>query len=282
MCFTIYEKYSWLLNCYVLVRQYVLCFRVVKRNYGLQDFFTENHWNKILKNWQISLGDLNSVEISELLNYDEQVRNKILPLSILALKTILISSSLSRKMIDLKIESPCFTQDEKLLKLFWKNVKAKKRHEISIMSKICYETAVKTDCFYIVDIGSGLGHLSRLLNYGYGFKVCTIEAQEVLSQQTKILDEEFETILEKKFKGCLKYHKTVHINEKIQADVTVNEFLTIIKNAFNVDHDDFKFGIAGLHPCGDLGATLLKLYNECSKAQFINIVGCCYMKLSTQ
>jgi hypothetical protein len=56
MCFTIYEKYSWLLNCYVL------------------DFFTENHWNKILKNWQISLGDLNSVEISELLNYDEQVR----------------------------------------------------------------------------------------------------------------------------------------------------------------------------------------------------------------
>lgn len=155
MCFTIYEKYSWLLNCYVLVRQYVLCFRVVKRNYGLQDFFTENHWNKILKNWQISLGDLNSVEISELLNYDEQVRlgevsksvwskniqvglyrNKILPLSILALKTILISSSLSRKMIDLKIESPCFTQDEKLLKLFWKNVKAKKRHEISIMSKV--------------------------------------------------------------------------------------------------------------------------------------------------
>jgi hypothetical protein len=98
----------------------------------------------------------------------------------------------------------------------------------------------------------------------------------------RILDEEFETILEKKFKGCLKYHKTVHINEKIQADVTVNEFLTIIKNAFNVDHDDFKFGIAGLHPCGDLGATLLKLYNECSKAQFINIVGCCYMKLSTQ
>jgi hypothetical protein len=130
-------------------------------------------------------------------------------------------------MIDLKIESPCFTQDEKLLKLFWKNVKAKKRHEISIMSKICYETAVKTDCFYIVDIGSGLGHLSRLLNYGYGFKVCTIEAQEVLSQQAKILDEEFETILEKKFKGCLKYHKTVHINEKIQADVTVNEFLTV-------------------------------------------------------
>lgn len=49
-----------------------------------------------------------------------------------------------------------------------------------------------------------------------------------------------------------------------------------------MDHDDFKFGIAGLHPCGDLGATLLKLYNECSKAQFINIVGCCYMKLSTQ
>ncbi|RZC33283.1 RRNAD1, partial [Asbolus verrucosus] len=240
-----------------------------------------HHWDKLPLNWQISLEDLNPIQIAELLDYEAPMKGKMWPLSLLALKSILVTTSLPRRMVNLNIESPCFTKDEKLLKLFWKNVKAKKRHEILIMSKICYQSANATNCFYIVDIGSGLGHLSRILNYGYGFKVCTIEAQELLSHQAKKLDHEFEKILEKKYRGCLNYHRTVHINEKIQSNITVEEFLMIIKNAFNIDHDDFKFGIVGLHPCGDLGATLLKLYNKCSKARYINIVGCCYMKLST-
>ena len=31
-------------------------------------------------------------------------------------------------------------------------------------------------CSYVVDIGAGQGHLSRLMTFGYGFKVTTIEA----------------------------------------------------------------------------------------------------------
>ncbi|XP_044256471.1 protein RRNAD1 isoform X2 [Tribolium madens] len=256
---TIYENYAWLLNCYVL------------------DFFTDNHWNKLPKCWQKSLKNLDSHEISKLLNYNKKLRSNVWPLSILALHNLLSSLSLPRKIVDLNIQSPFFTKDDKLLKLFWKNVKAKKRHEISI----CYDSALKTDCFHIVDIGSGLGHLSRILNYGYGFKVCTIEAQELLSQQAQNLDNEFETVLERKFPGYLKYNKNVHINKRIQSNITANEFLTLIKSAINSEDDDFKFGIVGLHPCGDLGATLLKLYTQCPEARFINIVGCCYMKLST-
>ena len=72
-------------------------------------------------------------------------RGKTWPLSIIALKRILISLSLSRKMINLPIENPYFTKDEKLLQLFWKNVKAKKRHEISIMSKV-----------YFIDLGQSI------------------------------------------------------------------------------------------------------------------------------
>jgi protein-L-isoaspartate O-methyltransferase len=40
-------------------------------------------------------------------------------------------------------------------------------------------------CQYIVDIGSGLGHLARLLAYGYGLKVCCLEAQENLSHEAR-------------------------------------------------------------------------------------------------
>lgn len=42
----------------------------------------------------------------------------------------------------------------------------------------------------------------------------------------------------------------------------------------------FSFGIIGLHPCGDLASMLMNLFLKCSQAKFINLVGCCYMKLS--
>lgn len=75
--------------------------------------------------------------------------------------------------------------DEKLLKLFWKNVKAKKRHEIAVISDICRKSTCKTDCIYVVDVGSGLGHLSRMLNYQCNLTVCAIEAQNKLSKQAE-------------------------------------------------------------------------------------------------
>lgn len=76
----------------------------------------------------------------------------------------------------------------------------------------------------IVDFGSGLGHLSRLLNYGYGFKVCTIEAQKELTDQVKVLDNEFESNLMKKFSNYRIYNKTIHLNWKVPSDVNVATF----------------------------------------------------------
>lgn len=43
---------------------------------------------------------------------------------------------------------------------------------------------------------------------------------------------------------------------------------------------NFSFGIIGLHPCGDLASILMNLFLNCSQAKFINLVGCCYLKLS--
>lgn len=71
------------------------------------------------------------------------------------------------------------------MNLFWKNVKIKKRHEIMEMAKLCYSTASECNCFCIIDVGSGLGHLSRILAYGYKFNVLSIEASENLSQQAR-------------------------------------------------------------------------------------------------
>ncbi|XP_044764870.1 protein RRNAD1-like isoform X2 [Coccinella septempunctata] len=199
------------------------------------------------------------------------------PLSVLALKVIFQNTNITR--IQTRMNFSCdMVKDEKLMKMFWKSVKLKKRHEILAMSELCKEMATKSGCIYIVDIGSGLGHLSRMLAYGYNFEVCSIEAEPYLTEQAKILSENFDTFFNKKF-GHKKQAR--HVNIRIEPDINNNEFLNIICSAFGIDKKDFQFGIVGLHPCGDLGPTLIRLYNEIPNIKYINVAGCCYMKLST-
>lgn len=47
------------------------------------------------------------------------------------------------------------------------------------------------------------------------------------------------------------------------------------------DDETFKFGIIGLHPCGDLASILTNFFLESSEAKFLNLVGCCYFKITT-
>lgn len=42
----------------------------------------------------------------------------------------------------------------------------------------------------------------------------------------------------------------------------------------------FKFGIIGLHPCGDLAAILTNFFLKSKEAAFLNLVGCCYFKMT--
>lgn len=113
-----------------------------------------------------------------------------MPLSLNCLRVLLKKLCLPRNncVVTNSDETNKFYSNERLMNLFWKNVKVKKRHEIMEMAKLCYNTALKSNCFYIVDVGSGLGHLSRILAYGYKFNVLSIEANEKLTQQARKLD----------------------------------------------------------------------------------------------
>jgi len=76
-----------------------------------------------------------------------------------------------------------------------------------------------------------------------------------------------------------------HISIKLEdTDSDLSETIKNIRRTFS---DNFHlnkkksgFGIVGLHPCGDLAATLLRLYTSQCETRFICIVGCCYMKLT--
>ncbi|KAJ8924545.1 hypothetical protein NQ315_000693 [Exocentrus adspersus] len=244
----------------------------------VSDYYVENHWNKLPESWQSSLRSASMEQIAELLDLKRPVTKGVFPLSLLCLRNIISSIVISRDSI--VVDSHDAHPDQSFLKYFWKNVKLKKRHEIEKMAQICYDAASKTNCFHIVDIGSGLGHLSRMLAYGYGFKVCTFEANPILSSLAREMDIQFENQLESKSIPHKGRFETKHINKIIDSDMHWTSFLNIVTKAFDENRDYFKFGIVGLHPCGNLGSKLLELYNNCPNAVFINIASCCYMKLT--
>ncbi|XP_067001365.2 methyltransferase-like protein 25B isoform X3 [Anabrus simplex] len=174
-------------------------------------------------------------------------------------------------------------QRSELSYVFTKHVKPKKRHEITTMAQVTAETAQASGCQYIVDIGSGMGHLSRMLAYGYGLNVCCLEAQETLSEQARKLDAELEVSVSKRLspEEMANFHRPVHVNVTIRPQLDTSSFVKDILKAFDKTHEtDLKFGLVGLHPCGNLGPILLQLFVNCHNVKFINIVGCCYMKIS--
>ena len=61
---------------------------------------------------------------------------------------------------------------------------------------------------------------------------------------------------------------------------TIKDIRRTFSDNFNLNKKKSGFGIVGLHPCGDLAATLLRLYTSQCEIRFICIVGCCYMKLT--
>ena len=53
-----------------------------------------------------------------------------------------------------------------------------------------------------------------------------------------------------------------------------------MENSEGFEKTKQRFIIVGLHTCGDLATTLLRVYTHCSNAVAIISVGCCYMKLT--
>lgn len=71
---------------------------------------------------------------------------------------------------------------------------------------------------------------------------------------------------------------TVSANDS--GEQVVNYLTKCFANEQTLISKRIDLGLVGLHPCGDLATTLLRLYSNCAEAKFICIVGCCYMKLT--
>uniref|UniRef100_W8B7A2 Protein RRNAD1 n=1 Tax=Ceratitis capitata TaxID=7213 RepID=W8B7A2_CERCA len=271
-CLQIVRHYDWLINSYML------------------DFYIENHWEKLPKSWQLHLENIRPEELSSLLNLQncgEQKDCNVWPLSLLALRRLLAELCVPRKQHGniselIELHSPILSHI-KLKNIFNKGVKPKKRHEIKIMSSICKYSCQQSPVDFIVDFGAGLGHLARVLGYGYGTQVFCFEMQSDLNAQAHTMNTKLEVMAKKHLPPNMHtfFRQPKHLTLCMTPDVEPHQFLNVITESLQITDNNFKFGIIGLHPCGNLAVMLMRMFIKIPQARFLNFASCCYMKLTT-
>ncbi|XP_014204204.1 protein RRNAD1-like [Copidosoma floridanum] len=273
------EIYGWMLDAYVV------------------DFFQDNVWQKVPKCWTNFLDGASPEELGNWM-LKESGSKLVWPLSLLALRAFIESVEIPRdhkgtskfkcSSDDTRFVNELVTDDEKkagvlgqFANLFTKHVKKKKRYEIDVLSQIAAKCANAAGCKCIVDIGAGMGHLARALAYGHQLCVVCVEQNESLLETARKWDEQLKVSITKHvsdFSGKKPQHVSLLVGvTRAARQQLANQLSGIFVEKF---HDNSGFGLIGLHPCGDLAATLLKFYASEEKARFICIVGCCYMKLT--
>jgi hypothetical protein len=145
-----------------------------------------------------------------------------------------------------------------------KRMSVKKTYEIENMSELINEVCVG-NVQTLVDLGSGLGYLDEHLHTKFGFKIVGLEGSS--SHQVRAV------------KRQEKYYPA-----SIGMVRHVQHFITASSSDFirsQVDEGD-AIGLFGLHPCGDLSITSMKLFLEMERVKRLIISPCCYHKMSAR
>jgi hypothetical protein len=179
---------------------------------------------------------------------------------------------------DWKSKNQTSAHQKILNQIFNKNIKPKKQHELQRMSDTCSLVSSITGCQTVVDVGAGVGHLSRHLSFRHGLNVICLECQSELGDQAEKLDVQNAKSLAKLLKNPSIAHGPLpkHVTLTLNPDVTNLKILLEDRLGESVS----MFGLIGLHTCGDLGPTLIRNFANVPDIKFILAIGCCYMKMN--
>ncbi|XP_069583664.1 methyltransferase-like protein 25B [Ranitomeya imitator] len=298
------------------------------------EFFTDNLWDTLPESWRIALSDLTAPELADLLLSNSNTRKasyrSVWPLSLLALKVTAQTLSYQRTprpdvgSADMKRPAEFQSnhcQSSLLDPLFRKHVKPKKQHEIQRLGKLVKKLSDVTGCNHVVDIGSGQGHLSRVLSFGHGLGVTALEADHNLVSMAIKFDRDLIYMLKKErvrptkiaayditsikstrpplhvsacvdpqasweeFMQQLMDHQETGSNTSLTFPCTQDPVVSSCPSISSLDQRHFtqkdNFILTGLHACGDLSVAMLRHFTRCPHIVGITSVACCYMKLTT-
>ncbi|CAO1318823.1 unnamed protein product [Diamesa hyperborea] len=152
---------------------------------------------------------------------------------------------------------------------FWNNKKIKKlspkkKYEIENLSLVVNDIC-KNETTQFIDFGSGLGYLSQYLYDQFDYEVLGLDGSlSLVTNAQKRQEKDFPQSI-----GKVKYLQHF-INERS------SEFLS---NNYGIR--DENLAIIGLHGCGDLTVTAMKLFFQKENVKQLIFMPCCYHKMST-
>ncbi|KAG8297977.1 hypothetical protein J6590_025193 [Homalodisca vitripennis] len=185
----------------------------------------------------------------------------------------------------------------------WRGMSPKKKDEVEIMSEFVHQECKRLSIGKILDLGSGLGYIDRLLLLR-GYRILGIESQTKLVAFSIMQKENF-------FPPCLARNLDYHnmricgslISEVKNAVVNIlckpsgDSLCTSRKVNNNVNKYDWdrliplcrdmadntnsdKICMIGLHSCGDLAVTGIKMFMSLAEVSALVLIPCCYHKMS--
>ena len=241
----------------------------------MQDFFTENHWKKLPVSWAQALDLLSPEELGNCIinpnNCGKNTHKHVLPLSLLAFKETTRTLALNRTSIgslDQVVSylshcgfssamqqnpdwiSPSSAKKPSgalgsLSQVFHRCVKPKKQHELYRMGQCCATISQVTKCKTVVDVGAGVGHLSRFLSYGHGLNLICLESVEKLGSSAIQLDSKLEEACKRL--GISNISTPQHIN--LTLSPYTNNLMEILRSRIPETPVVGSVGIIGLHTC---------------------------------
>lgn len=150
---------------------------------------------------------------------------------------------------------------------------SKKSHEVEVLTEIISRIAEISKTKHFVDIGDGKGYLSSALALNNGFKVLGIDSSNVntnsAAKRVKKLNKHWKNVTKDKEKNNSDLYK--QITQYVTEDAVLSNLVT---DQFNEMSDNIS--IVGLHTCGDLSPTCIRLFIKDTSIKSICNIGCCY------
>ncbi|RCN30428.1 hypothetical protein ANCCAN_23797 [Ancylostoma caninum] len=140
----------------------------------------------------------------------------------------------------------------------------------------------------IIDIGAGMGHLARILSASIPeCNVIAVEQNEELIERSILLNDRLQQI-KNGFRLPEHYCESVQSGFSGSVLRSLNEddmrLIANCRSFWNIIQPIYsgqKALLIGLHPCGDLSASILRIFTRSPKVTTMILFGCCYHKLST-
>lgn len=163
----------------------------------------------------------------------------------------------------------------------------KKSHEVEILSAITATTKAIGKTTHVVDIGDGRGYLSSLLALHYKIPVLGIDSSEIntCSARKRVakLSKIWDSVKISPKKSVLPKNEIRFSEQRLYKQITqyVHEncnLLSLVSKEF-LENEPL-ISLSGLHTCGNLASTCIKVYTLNSCVKTICNVGCCYHLLT--